>query len=373
MADGDTVRSGDLLVVMDPTEFAADQQVTKENQSQMESEVARLRLEIYAAQSGRLWPVPRIAREAIPDFETREAQQRILASELFSLSTKLQLLDSQREGLAALAAAAEGRRVMRQRSLQLLERSLAARQQLRERGWGSDALVAQTELELNRERLALAGDTSDAQRLRRESASAQVLRQEHLAAFILDREHQLSTLEHKVRIAAEIGIKDNARLERTVLRAPIDGVVQALAITAPGQVLPEGQQLMMIVPHEAPLQIKALIANRDIAFVRPGQDVIVKIDALPFTRYGVLHGHVRRIYGQAVQSKEAAALQSNELRQSPKAIPQPDYQAAFSGLVYPVTVDLGPDRPGTNELRKALRPGMTVTVEIRTGERRVIE
>ena len=89
-----------------------------------------------------------------------------------------------------------------------------------------------------------------------------------------------------------------ARLARTKLNAPIDGVVQQTAVTTVGQVVTTGQQLAVITPDGGKLQVEALVANLDIGFVKLGQTAVIKVDAFPFTRFGALHGKVVKIARQ---------------------------------------------------------------------------
>ena len=76
------------------------------------------------------------------------------------------------------------------------------------------------------------------------------------------------------------------------MTAPVDGVVQQLAIHTVGGVVTPAQALLVIVPSDSRLEIEAMVSNRDIGFVRAGQQAEIKIDTFNFTRYGLLHGEV---------------------------------------------------------------------------------
>jgi hemolysin D len=84
-----------------------------------------------------------------------------------------------------------------------------------------------------------------------------------------------------------------------------DGVAQQIAVTTVGQVVTIGQQLLVVAPTEGALQVEALVANLDIGFVKLGQSAAIKVDAFPFTRFGVLHGNVMRVASEAVEEQEA--------------------------------------------------------------------
>ena len=132
------------------------------------------------------------------------------------------------------------------------------------------------------------------------------------------------------------------------LTAPVDGVVQQLAIHTIGGVVTPAQALLALVPRENALEVEAVLENKDIGFVYAGQDATVKLETFLFTRYGTIPGKVR------VVSNDAA---NDEKR----------------GLIYPVRVQLARTTMQIENKTVNLSPGMAATVEIKTGTRRVIE
>ena len=77
-------------------------------------------------------------------------------------------------------------------------------------------------------------------------------------------------------------------------------MVQQLAIHTVGGVVTPAQALLVLVPSDSRLEIEAMVSNRDIGFVRPGQAVEIKIDTFNFTRYGLLHGQVLSVSQDAI-------------------------------------------------------------------------
>jgi hemolysin D len=143
--------------------------------------------------------------------------------------------------------------------------------------------------------------------------------------------------------------KAETRTGQQTLMAPIDGVVQQLAVHTVGGVVTPAQQLMVIAPREGDLEVEAWIENKDIGFVNSEQDAEVKIEAFPFTRYGVIDGRVLTL------SKDAVPIEK-------------------VGLVYTARVHLDKSTIRVeNDKEVYLSPGMNVTVEIKTGQRRLIE
>jgi len=125
-------------------------------------------------------------------------------------------------------------------------------------------------------------------------------------------------------------------------------VVQQLAVHNIGAVVTPAQDLMVIVPQNGALEVEALLENKDIGFVEVGQSAEIKIDTFPFTRYGTIAGQVVDLSNDAV---------SDERR----------------GLVYKMRVAMHRSEIDVNGRQVRLSPGMSVSVESKTGTRRMIE
>lgn len=143
-------------------------------------------------------------------------------------------------------------------------------------------------------------------------------------------------------------IKATQRNQLQRLTAPVDGVVQQLAVHTIGGVVTPAQQLMVIVPQEEGIEVEAVITNRDIGFVREGQAAEVKIDAFPYTKYGAIDAELVNLSNDAVPDEKL-------------------------GLIYTARVLLKQSAIRVEEKMINLSPGMSVTVEVKTGKRRLIE
>ncbi|MFQ5488780.1 MAG: HlyD family type I secretion periplasmic adaptor subunit, partial [Gammaproteobacteria bacterium] len=159
---------------------------------------------------------------------------------------------------------------------------------------------------------------------------------------------QTAEAGRRVRGLRQELVKAKRRSRLQILTAPVSGVVQQLAVHTLGGVVTPAQPLMIIVPQDHDIEVEAMIANKDIGFVHPGQDARVKVDAFPFTRYGIVDAKLRAVSLDAIANEK-------------------------QGLVYSARVVLKENTIAVGDKRVDLAPGMTVTVEIRTGERRLIE
>ena len=111
---------------------------------------------------------------------------------------------------------------------------------------------------------------------------------------------ELVEAERKASGLSEDLVKATQRTQLQALTAPVDGAVQQLSVHTIGGVVTPAQALLMVVPSDSHLEVEAMLSNRDIGFVHPGQDVEIKVDTFPFTRYGLIHGRVVSVSQDAI-------------------------------------------------------------------------
>lgn len=146
--------------------------------------------------------------------------------------------------------------------------------------------------------------------------------------------------------------KSSVRTGQLEIRAPADGIVKDLAVTAAGAVVQAGALLLNVVPRNEPLQAEVLLGNEDAGFVAVGQNVQVKVGAYPFQKYGLLEGKVTHVAADATQAQggQASTLTYRALvRLERQSLKSPDGETL------------------------ALAPGMLVAAEIHQGDRTVME
>lgn len=143
-------------------------------------------------------------------------------------------------------------------------------------------------------------------------------------------------------------VKALARDRHRRLYAPVAGVVQELAVHTVGGVVTPAQPLMRIVPRGDRMEAEAWLPNRDVGFVRAGDTAEVKVETFPFTRYGTLPAEIVAISSDAVPKEQL-------------------------GLVYAVRARLTRSSMQVDGRVVNVTPGMAVSVEIKTGKRRLIE
>jgi hemolysin D len=402
VADGEDVKAGDLLIELDATISAADAERSKEEWLAARLEAARAAafLSAVARDSSESVPPPteepslqRIP-ESAPDSSPRRAlestpdssSQPKLGSTLDSsprrkpgsrdslsdlpvpgastamIATESRLLASQVQEFRSRLAALDAEAAKRQAELQSTRELVAKLQQTvpiaRRRAEDYKNLVQQNYvsqhgyLEREQARIEQERDLAFQQSRERELALAVEESAQRRAAFIAETKRaatdSLSAAEKKAALYAQDMIKTEQRKKLMQLTAPVAGTVQQLAIHTVGGVVTPAQPLMVVVPKDYSAEVEAVLENKDVGFVKTNQQAEVKIETFPFTRYGTVPAKVTFVSQDAVQDEKR-------------------------GLIFPARLLLEHATLQVDERLVTLAPGMAITAEIKTGERRVIE
>lgn len=371
--NGSRVKAGDVLLELDPTETGADRQSQTRDLESARAEAARRRVAIAVARdpAGGLVPKP-IPFDATISDAVRDREVLVLVSDLGQLkstrSNQVAQLAERQATRDKLKASIEARAKV----IALAKERVDMRTTLNDQGSLSRALVievlSQYETQLTQQ------ITEKGQLIETEAAINTVASKidEVISSFVSDQTGKLAEAERKADRISQDLVKATAKNERATLRAPIPGTVQQLAVSTVGQVVGGGQSLMTIVPSDGPIEIEAMIQNQDIGFVEPGQDAVIKVEAFPFTRYGAIAGKITRVSRDAVEERDALAMSD------PMTAARPGGASLGAGnkgpsLVFPATVRLEKSSINIDGKDIPLSPGMAVTVEVLTGQRRALD
>ncbi|PTQ86709.1 HlyD family type I secretion periplasmic adaptor subunit [Agitococcus lubricus] len=343
--DGQQVKAGDVLIELDGTTAQADQDRISNDLAVSKLQVARAQAMLAALEQKKS---PILQRpESVTELQFVEAQQ-LLAGQYAEYKGRLALLDADIT-----------RKEAEQRSLQevikKLERSLPISQQRADnfkRLAEDDNVPKDAYLQREQQRIDQEGELATSRsRLKENSAAlAAVQEQKRALSAEIARIHLDSLNEGTQRVSAlsQELIKAQSRNELTRLVAPVDGTVQQLAVRTVGGVVTEAQPLMVIVPKDNTLEVEAFVENQDIGFVNAGQEAEIKIQTFPYTKYGVIHGVLTSVSNDAINDEKR-------------------------GLIYAAKLKMAHNTMMVEGKQVNLSAGMAVTVEIKTGTRRVIE
>ena len=137
------------------------------------------------------------------------------------------------------------------------------------------------------------------------------------------------------------------RLNRTLIRSPVNGIVQRVLTSTISSVISPGEDLIEIVPIDDALLIEAKIRPIDIGFLSPGQDVIVKFSAYDYVIYGGLKGNLEYISADTVVDRDES--------------------------YYLIKVRTDVNFIEMEKERLEIIPGMTASVNIITGKKTVLD
>ena len=361
--DGQAVRKGDLLIEIDPQINEAERDRVANDLASAELDMARLRAMSSADPLGAFRP----AASARPRQIT--THQQLLANQVSELRAKLDVLDNQHRAKEQELKTSNAMIDKIKSILQVIQQRVDIRKTLLDSGNGSKVTyleILQNLVELQKE-LAVQEARAreiDAALVALESARRQTLAEQQRKTFedLAEAERKAASLSHDFARADQ-----RTRLQQ--LRAPIDGVVQQLAVHTVGGVVTPAQTLMMVVPSISPLEIVASLSNSDIGFIQEGQAVEIKVAAFPFTRYGLLSGRVKTVSRDSItQDQPAGRAKAN----APVSGSDTGGLTDQDSSSYAARITLDQTQMRADDRTVDLGAGMAVTVEIKTGTRRVM-
>ena len=360
--DGDHVKAGQLLIALDPTAVGADRDRLSRDLIQARLDVARLTaLEPVAERRGGPGRLAAVEGASPDDIAQARAT---LSAELDAQAAKVSGLDEQIAEKRAEVGEVQATIAKTNAGLPLLAEKSRLHEKLREQGYGTSfaSLDAQQQLgDAQRDVEVLAQKLTQA---RASVVGLQRQRAQAVSEFAAGGLGELEKAREKENQLSQDFIKAQQKSTASELRAPIDGVVEELAVHTLGGVVTPAERLMIIVPDNQRLTVEAQLANRDVGFIHPGQDVAVKVETFTFTRYGLLHGKVidvsRDAVAQATRQAEDPTAQASQAAQGAS----PTYLARISVDRTSMMVE---------GRREALMPGMAVTAEVKTGRRTIID
>jgi hemolysin D len=365
VVDGQNVRSGDVLVELDSTMNGAERNHMQSDLIMAELDAARL---TAALSNG---PDPLAAFDPPPDASAAliSTQRLLLSQQIDEYRAKLGLLERQQSQKQSELATIQATIAKFDALLPVLQQRVDIRNTLYSHETGSKASyleIFQALVEMQQDILVQKSRFQEAQAaiaaIRESQAQTVAEYRRTLYAGLVESQRKVGGLKEDL-------IKAEQRTQFQQLTAPVNGTVQQLAIHTIGGVVTPAQALLVVVPADSRLEIESRISNRDIGFVHVGQEVEIKVDTFNFTRYGLLHGAILSVSQDAITLDRPQDHSSDTALGAATATSEPRGQE----LIYAARVSLDRTQMQVEENLVNLTPGMAVTVEIKTGSRRMIE
>jgi hemolysin D len=362
--DGQSVQAGQILIELDPTMNEAERNHLRSDLTSAQLDAARL----HAALSGSDDPLSEFRPPAAASPSLVAMQRQFLVSQTGEFAAKLAALDRQRAQKEAEHATIAATIAKLDATIPILQERLNIRKGLADKELVSKIIYLETLHQLvdqQQDRKVQESRYREA-----EAALAAIIKTiaQAEAEYRRTLSSELVEAERKVAGLSEDLLKAEQRTKFQALTAPVDGVVQQLAVHTIGGVVTPAQVLLVVVPGDSRLEIEAMVSNRDIGFVHPGQDAEVKVDTFNFTRYGLLHGNVVSMSQDAIVHDKPQDKTGDKVPGAESSTSEPKGQE----LVYAARIALDRTQMQIDDNLVNLSPGMAVTVEIKTGSRRVI-
>ncbi|WP_074118900.1 HlyD family type I secretion periplasmic adaptor subunit [Bradyrhizobium sp. AS23.2] len=362
--DGQAVKSGDVLIELDPTVNAAERDRLHDDLMAERLNIARLRAALAVGEDA---PADLVAPgDADPMLVA--TQRQLLVNQVGEHRAKLAALsrqeaqkDAEHQTIAATIHKLDA-------LLPVTQQRVDIRKTLMEKEIGSKLTYYET-LQLQIEQQEELRVQSS--RLTEAEAAVAAIRETRIQAvaeYGKSLSDDLAKSEQKANGIARDLIKAQQRTRLQQLTSPVDGVVQQLAVHTVGGVVTPAQSLLVIVPTDTRLEIEAMISNRDIGFVEVGQGAAIKIDTFNFTRYGLLEGRVLSVSHDAIIRDHPPEPGNDRALAAQHDSSEPNGQE----LSYSARISLDRTQMQVDDRLVSLSPGMAVTVEIRTGSRTIL-
>ena len=340
---GDVVRKNQVLMLIDDTRYASSFQENKAKNDALTAKIARLSAEV----TGKNFELSAKFVKDNPDLADRELTLYRSRQAEFNANTAglRQQIDQRTQELKEK----RGRLGQIQVSLDLLNKELTMSRPLVKAGAMSEVELLRLERQENDLKGELDSTRITIPRLDAAVAEARNKLDSYVAKFRNDALAELNQVraEQEGSTATSVALKD--RVERAVVRSPVTGTVKAVKVTTVGGVVQPGSDLLEIVPLEDNLLVEARVKPRDIAFLRPGQETLVKITAYDFSIYGGFPAKLENISADSI---------TDEMKNE---------------TYYLVRVRTTSTMPQRHGQPLAIIPGMTATVHIHTGEKTFLQ
>jgi hemolysin D len=354
VVEGQRVGEGDKLIELDPTDPETDRRQVYSDLLASRLQIIRLNLTLEKLNTkknkGELNSLIALGDNVVKtaSAEDIKLQESILQKDFdnYSASTGKYLNSIQQKKSALKVAVSELENTKRMRSLYKDQFDLSKKL------YAIGSISIKEWLESKEKFLESEGAVITSINRLQETQELILLSQQELEEFISQfRSDRLKQLEEIRKNETNLRLALNKTMERErnrYLLSPVDGIVHQLKLHTVGGVVAPADVLMNIIPQNSGLIVEAMLDNKDVGFVNVGDDVAIKVDSFSYTKYGYVQGKVMHIGADAIADEK-------------------------KGFVYPVKVSLLSTSILVKDTMVPLFSGMTVSADIKTGKRKVID
>jgi hemolysin D len=362
--DGQTVRAGDVLIELDPRINESERDHLQADLTAAQLEIARLR----AALSNLDNPLEAFHPPAGAPPDQVVMQQSYLIKQTAEYRAKIDALKRQQDQKEAEQDTIQATIDKLLTIIPILQERVDIRKASSDREYTSKFQYLEVTQLLVEQQQELIVQKNHLREARASVAALVEARRQAMAEFDRTLFGQLAEAERKADGLIHDVAKSQQKINAQYLAAPINATVQQLAIHTIGGVVTPAQVLLALVPSDSPLEIEAMISNRDVGFVQPKQRAEIKVDTFNFTKYGLLRGEVLSVSQDAIVRDKPADRAGEKSSGADSTSSEPKGQ----DLSFAARISLDRSQMQIDDKLINLTPGMAVTVEIKTGSRSVL-
>ncbi|HCG8899164.1 TPA: HlyD family type I secretion periplasmic adaptor subunit [Vibrio parahaemolyticus] len=359
--EGQLVKKGQQLLLIDDTRFRSDYREREQQVANLTASVLQLSASINSVAVNRDFNIQDWEKSVVLDYgkltfppvleETQpqltQRQKAEYREDLDNLRNQLSVIDQQVEQKQQDLVEIEARVRNLRQSYQYAKKELDITQPLADEGVVPRIELLKLQRQVNDTRREMTSSELKIPVIKSAIKESMLNRIDVALKFRSEQQEKLNNAQDQLSALVEsaVGLKD--RVNRTVVVSPVTGKIKTLNVNTVGGVIQPGMDIVEIVPTEDTLLVEAKIAPKDIAFLRPNLNAIVKFTAYDFTKYGGLVGELEHISADTTQDEEGNSFYIVRVRTEKTSFGQ------------------DADLP--------IIPGMTASVDIITGKRTVLE
>ncbi|EGR0768940.1 HlyD family type I secretion periplasmic adaptor subunit [Vibrio parahaemolyticus] len=359
--EGQLVKKGQQLLLIDDTRFRSDYREREQQVANLTASVLQLSASINSVAVNRDFNIQDWEKSVVLDYgkltfppvleETQsqltQRQKAEYREDLDNLRNQLSVIDQQVEQKQQDLVEIEARVRNLRQSYQYAKKELDITQPLADEGVVPRIELLKLQRQVNDTRREMTSSELKIPVLKSAIKESMLNRIDVALKFRSEQQEKLNNAQDQLSALVESAVGLEDRVNRTVVVSPVTGKIKTLNVNTVGGVIQPGMDIVEIVPTEDTLLVEAKIAPKDIAFLRPNLNAIVKFTAYDFTKYGGLVGELEHISADTTQDEEGNSFYIVRVRTEKTSFGQ------------------DADLP--------IIPGMTASVDIITGKRTVLE
>ncbi|HHG3589705.1 TPA: HlyD family type I secretion periplasmic adaptor subunit [Vibrio parahaemolyticus] len=359
--EGQLVKKGQQLLLIDDTRFRSDYREREQQVANLTASVLQLSASINSVAVNRDFNIQDWEKSVVLDYgkltfppvleETQpqltQRQKAEYREDLDNLRNQLSVIDQQVEQKQQDLVEIEARVRNLRQSYQYAKKELDITQPLADEGVVPRIELLKLQRQVNDTRREMTSSELKIPVIKSAIKESMLNRIDVALKFRSEQQEKLNNAQDQLSTLVESAVGLEDRVNRTVVVSPVTGKIKTLNVNTVGGVIQPGMDIVEIVPTEDTLLVEAKIAPKDIAFLRPNLNAIVKFTAYDFTKYGGLVGELEHISADTTQDEEGNSFYIVRVRTEKTSFGQ------------------DADLP--------IIPGMTASVDIITGKRTVLE